>query len=117
MRKLFAAFGTLAMLSAAPNAFALCTGTIQGVAIQATSGDVLLERINLTTGEYIWYPRFCSVTVTANGIPPDGCKAVYAALMSAQAQQKSVTFYAGGSCTSHQQWQYMSGFYFLMVNG
>lgn len=117
MRSLFGVISTALMLGAAPGAFAQCVGTIQGVVIQPTSGDVLVERINLTTGEVVWWPRFCSIVSTANGIPPEGCKPVYAALLATQAQAKSITYYKNvGSCASSQPWQWMDGFYFLMVN-
>jgi len=73
---------------------AQCTGIIQGVSIEPTSGDVILERVTLTTGDWAWWPRFCSVQNTANGIAADSCKVIYASLLAAQAQSRPITFYS-----------------------
>lgn len=117
MRKVLAMFGAAFMLVAAGNASAECTGTIQGVSIEASSGDIILERINLTTGTVVWWTRLCSVVTTANGVPPEGCKTVYASLLSAQAQSRSITYYSrSGACAPAQAWHFLTDFYFLTVN-
>ena len=98
---------------------AICTGTIQGVSIEPTSGDILLERITLTNGEYVYWSRFCSLRTTTNGVEADVCKAIYGSLLSAQAQLRSITFYTSlSSCPTgaQHQWQLVPGFSFFTVN-
>lgn len=117
MRKLLTVFGAAIVLGAAGNASAACTGTIQGVSLEASSGDIMLERINLTDGRVVWWARLCSVVYTANGVPPEGCKPVYAALLAAQAQSRSITYYSrSGACAPPAAWQFIDQFYFLTVN-
>jgi hypothetical protein len=98
---------------------ATCTGDIRSISIEPTSGEVLLERVTLTNGEYIYWPRFCSMRVAANGVEPGVCKAIYSSLLSAQAQSRSITFYTSlSSCptASQYQWQFVPGFSFFTVN-
>lgn len=103
----------VAMLAAQAAAFT-CTGAVKGVALEATSGEVLAESI----GTLQW-PRFCSVRVAANGIAPESCKSVYAALLAAQASGRTATVWVNStvtSCTTLAPWQFVEGFYFLRVD-
>lgn len=92
----------------------ICSGTVRGVAIDS-GGDVLSESI----GTVLW-PRLCNVRATANGVVPEACKAMYASLLVAQASGKTVTFWINDpvtSCATLPQWQFMTGLYFLRVDG
>ena len=106
----------LAILSASPTALAgyTCTGPVRGVAIDI-GGDVLIESI----GTVLW-PRLCNVRAPANAVVPEACRTIYASLLSAQMSGRSVTIWVNDSatsCTSLPQWQYVTGFYFLRVDG
>jgi hypothetical protein len=117
-RIIFAALLSTAIFASSAVHAAQCTGTILGVSIEPTSGDVILERVTLTSGDYVYWTRFCSVQYTQNGVPVDSCKAIYSSLLAAQAQSRSITFYTNASaCTALQQWQFVPGFTFFTVNG
>lgn len=88
IQKFLAGFVCLALLSASSSTFAsyTCSGQVRGVSID-TGGDVLVESV----GSLSW-PRLCNIRATANGVPSDVCKPIYASLLAAQATGKSVTF-------------------------
>lgn len=108
---------SLALLSTSTAALAAvytCSGPVRGVSIEA-GGDVLSESV----GSVLW-PRFCNIRASSNGIPPETCKLMYASLLVAQASGKSVTFWVNDpvtSCATLAQWQFVSGVYFLRIDG
>ena len=105
----------LAALSAQAHATYTCSGTVKGVSVEPTTGDVLAESI----GTSMSWPRFCSLRQDSNGITTAGCKAVYTALLTAQASGRSVTVWVNGptaSCGALPAWNFVEGFYFLRIN-
>lgn len=94
-----------------------CQGAPIAPAIEATSGDVLVSNI----GGLIW-PRLCNIRTTSpQGIAPETCKGIYATLLTAQAQNRAVTISTTSStyssCSAVPQWQYLEGFYWIVING
>lgn len=93
-----------------------CTGPVKGVAIDVSVGDVLAE----TAGGMNW-PRLCNTRNQVNGVAPDDCKRVYASLLAAQAQGRTVTIWISdasstANCGSQTPWGWVAGFYFFRVD-
>lgn len=104
---------------------AVCEGRVVGVALDPPTGDVLVDHISLTkvnevavSGQAMLWPRLCSVINSLNGIPPEGCKSLYATLLAAQATSRTVTLWIRNteSCTAYSPWNVLTGFYFMRIN-
>lgn len=98
---------------AAQNAF-VCEGPVSQPAIEANTGDVFAAAI----GPLRW-ARLCNVNNTANNISPAACKVVYTTLVTASVSGKNVHVAIGDSpstsCATHQEWSWLTGFYFLKM--
>ncbi|AQS38167.1 hypothetical protein Sps_03020 [Shewanella psychrophila] len=85
-----------------------CRGEVKGVTI-SPDGQVFVASI----GTLSW-PRLCSVAITENNVPPEACKVIYSALLTAQTTGKevSLSFNDSGDCNSHTAWGWLTGWYF-----
>lgn len=89
-----------------------CSGEVYGLSVNPKSGQVLAER----AGGLDW-PVLCSLKSEANGVSIETCKGIYSMLLGAQMAQKDVMFWfndeaSGGSCSSHNAWGFLTGWYF-----
>ena len=103
----------LVLILASSNASAayICSGKVQGVAINPKSGLVQAERL----GPLVW-PAFCSVDTETSGISVESCKVIYSTLLTAQMANKTVTLWFNDdkdcSVDSHAPWTRLTGWYF-----
>jgi hypothetical protein len=85
-----------------------CSGPVSGVTLSPT-GLVAAETV-----AGINWPYICQMGANYNGVTPEGCKAIYATLMTAQLTQKDVMFWFSdnATCNTHPQWGPLTGWYF-----
>jgi hypothetical protein len=115
--KCLAALMALVFVSTSPAAFAgyECTGPVQGVSVFLANGDLVAEKVGLVS-----WPRLCNLRVTANAIPPEMCKIMYTALLTAQASGKTVTLFVNNNtatCATLAGWVYIADLYLIRVDG
>ena len=101
LRRWLPALPALVILCASPaQAAVVCGGSISYLGL-GPSGLVFVNN-----GFGVWY--LCDVSAPFSGYSPEGCRAIYAALLTARATERSVNFYfdapAGASCTSFGNW-------------
>jgi hypothetical protein len=88
-----------------------CSGGVQGVGIEPSTGVIFAEGI----GPLEW-TKLCSVSKTLNNIEPESCKVIYSTLLTAQTTGKQVRlwFNDGKNCSkeSHAPWYELKGWYF-----
>lgn len=95
----------------------VCQGVVKGVSVD-TSGDLLVASV----GTSMTWPRFCNVGQLVNGVAPAACKAYYTLFLTSQTTGRPVTVWIHGdandtnACASLAAWQYVPGFYFLVLN-
>jgi len=84
-----------------------CEGKVHHVAV-GPGGQVTVHADPGFHWDYL-----CSVTTATNGVSVDACKAIFSALLTAQATDKTVqwAFNDSLSCTTHPDWQYLTGWY------
>ena len=105
------AFLLFTIFSANSYANYTCSGKVNGVSIEPSTGSVLVESI----GPLSW-PRLCRVDAEHNDISAEACRIIYSTLLTAQTTQKEVTFWFrdGKDCSeeSHTPWGWLTGWYF-----
>ena len=104
-------FVFLLMASSAQASY-ICSGAVSGVAVNPFNGQLMAERV-----AGISWPILCNLNGVDRNITPESCKAMMTLLLSAQMSGKTVTLWfndedEGGSCSSHQGWQPLTGWYF-----
>jgi hypothetical protein len=77
-----------------------CPGKIEYLGISPSG------LVQVSNGYGVWY--LCSLSASYNGYAMEGCKGAYAALLTARATERTVTFYfdvpSGTSCSSFGSW-------------
>ena len=77
-----------------------CTGNVAYLGLSPTG------LVQVSNGYGVWY--LCSLSASYNGYAIEGCKGAYAALLTARAAERPVTFYfdvpSGTSCSSFGSW-------------
>lgn len=85
-----------------------CVGAVSGTQISPT-GVVMANSIAGITAPYL-----CSVNTTTNGVSTDACKAIYAMMLTAESQGRSVVLWFNddpNTCSSHASWSWLTGWY------
>jgi hypothetical protein len=84
-----------------------CEGKVHHVAV-GPGGQVTLYADPGFRWDYL-----CSVTTATNGVSVDACKVIFSALLTAQATDATVQWAFSDSltCTTHPDWQYLTGWY------
>lgn len=100
----------LVLILLSPSAWATytCTGPVSGTQI-APSGVVMANSISGIPAAYL-----CSVVSTTNGVAPEACKSIYAMLLTAESQGRSVIMWFDddpNTCASHTGWSWLTGWY------
>jgi hypothetical protein len=106
---LFKVFASVTLIACTASASAnyFCEGKVHHVAV-GPGGQVTLYADPGFHWDYL-----CSVSAATNGVSVDACKAIFSALLTAQATDKTVqwAFSDALSCTTHPDWQYLTGWY------
>jgi len=86
-----------------------CAGNVKGVTL-VPNGEVYMASFK----NWDWL-KVCNVSVAANGVTTEACKAIFSLLLTAQTTNKQVKFWLNdGSCAASSQvsWTYLKSWYF-----
>lgn len=86
-----------------------CQGTIDSVSLDP-SGVVTVGSSSSGLGTFY----VCQIGTTANGVSSEVCNSILASLIAAKAAGEQVQwqFNDSGSCTTHAQWAWLTGWYY-----
>lgn len=101
-------FAVLALVSVSTWAQAnyTCLGTVQVTV--APQGVVAVTGVGGLLNVYL-----CNLTIPINGVQPVACQGIYAMLLSAQKNAKTVYLWFNDAltCTTHPAWDWLTGWY------